>query len=209
MGKNTDDMWVLGYISGEIPNFTNVVSHRSWPFNRCTAPVLKSIVSPITWVQISTKISLSPIFSSLSLIINCHRNGTIIGHKDCRLPTQVGWDWLTQHDSTIKMKFSVIKRRCSEWLASFVFSLRSTESLLEFLETKESAARTESGNRNVWKNEDLDLSPPCDWTWTWRDYAAFWWSYGMRTSQSYLTPDSCGCIMHVVDFNLETDFIVM
>lgn len=45
------------------------------------------------------------------------------------------------------------------------------------IETDETAhGRTE--DRTIWKNEDLDLTPPKGWTWGWYDYAAFWWSYG-------------------------------
>lgn len=80
------------------------------------------------------------------------------------------------------MKPLAIKQRWSAWLASFKVALQSRESLLKFLETKESSTRTESGHRNIWKNEDLDISPPSDWTWAWYDYAAFWWSYGMGIS---------------------------
>ncbi|KAI9739697.1 MAG: hypothetical protein M1834_006416 [Cirrosporium novae-zelandiae] len=64
-----------------------------------------------------------------------------------------------------------------ERAVNFRAATRSRKRFLEFLETKETAyGRTEE--RTIWKNEDLDLTPPKDWTWAWYDFAAFWWSYG-------------------------------
>ncbi|TVY81524.1 putative permease, partial [Lachnellula suecica] len=69
--------------------------------------------------------------------------------------------------ASLSTKISALKR---------AFSSRA--SLIQFLETKESA----HGNaRSSWTNSDLDISPPQDWTWSWRSYAAFWWSYGFST----------------------------
>lgn len=82
----------------------------------------------------------------------------------------------------------------SEWLTGFKQSLRSRKDFYKFIETKESVSST-AQQRNVWSNgmsiilcgipsslipklADLDISPREDWTWTWWDYAAFWWSYG-------------------------------
>ena len=59
-------------------------------------------------------------------------------------------------------------------------ALTSKRSFLSFIETKESRLG-HLEHRNPWTNSDLDISPPEDWTWTWRNYAAFWWSYGFST----------------------------
>jgi len=53
----------------------------------------------------------------------------------------------------------------------------SWDTFLKAIETKESRLG-HLEHRNPWTNEDLDISPPADWTWTWRNYASFWWSYG-------------------------------
>lgn len=56
-----------------------------------------------------------------------------------------------------------------------VFSSR--ENLARALAVDKTAhGRTE--DRTFCKNEDLDLTPRCQWTWGWYDFAAFWWSYG-------------------------------
>ncbi|KAF2679127.1 uracil permease-like protein [Lentithecium fluviatile CBS 122367] len=53
----------------------------------------------------------------------------------------------------------------------------SRENFIRALEVDETAhGRNEE--RNFWKNEDLDLTPPSQWTWGWYDFSAFWWSYG-------------------------------
>jgi nucleobase:cation symporter-1, NCS1 family len=71
--------------------------------------------------------------------------------------------------------------RCSEKLqekktaTKRAFSSRAD--FIRALETDESAYGRES-ERTIWKNEDLDLTPPKQWSWGWYDYAAFWWSYG-------------------------------
>jgi len=59
-------------------------------------------------------------------------------------------------------------------------ALTSKRAFLSFVETKESRLG-HLEHRNPWTNSDLDISPPEDWTWTWRNYAAFWWSYGFST----------------------------
>jgi len=59
-------------------------------------------------------------------------------------------------------------------------AFESRSAFLAAIETKESRLHS-LGNRNPWTNADLDISPPQDWTWTWRNYAAFWWSYGFST----------------------------
>ncbi|KAH8668846.1 permease for cytosine/purines, uracil, thiamine, allantoin-domain-containing protein [Xylariales sp. PMI_506] len=67
-----------------------------------------------------------------------------------------------------------------EKLAAVQVACSSKDAFLAAIETKESAqGRLE--NRNPWTNEDLDVSPKEDWTWTWWDFAAFWWSYGFST----------------------------
>lgn len=59
-------------------------------------------------------------------------------------------------------------------------AFQSRENFIRWLETDETAhGRTEA--RTIWKNEDLDLTPPSAWSWGWYDYAAFWWSYGFST----------------------------
>lgn len=65
-------------------------------------------------------------------------------------------------------------------LSALKTAFSSKEALITFLETKESA-QGQLEHRNPWSNADLDISPPEDWTWTWRSYAAFWWSYGFST----------------------------
>lgn len=42
----------------------------------------------------------------------------------------------------------------------------SKENFIRALETDETAYGRES-ERTIWKNEDLDLSPPKAWTWGW------------------------------------------
>lgn len=66
----------------------------------------------------------------------------------------------------------------SSKVASIKQAFSSRSALIKALETKESAHGLD---RNPWTNADLDISPPEDWTWTWRSYAAFWWSYGFST----------------------------
>ena len=56
-------------------------------------------------------------------------------------------------------------------------ALSRRENFIRALEVDETAhGRTEE--RSFWKNEDLDLTPPSQWTWGWWDFTAFWWSYG-------------------------------
>lgn len=58
-------------------------------------------------------------------------------------------------------------------------AVSNPQAFLKAVETKKAARlRDEEDERSFWKNEDLDLSPPEDWTWTWKNYAMFWWSYG-------------------------------
>ena len=71
--------------------------------------------------------------------------------------------------------------QCGEKLREKRIAIRrafeSRENFIRFLETDETAnGRTEE--RTIWRNEDLDLTPPKAWSWGWYDYAAFWWSYG-------------------------------
>jgi nucleobase:cation symporter-1, NCS1 family len=42
----------------------------------------------------------------------------------------------------------------------------SRENFIRALETDETACGRES-ERTIWKNEDLDLTPPKGWTWGW------------------------------------------
>jgi nucleobase:cation symporter-1, NCS1 family len=71
------------------------------------------------------------------------------------------------------MQFDSIQVKASAFKAGFA----NKNAFLAMVETKESA-QGRLQNRNPWTNEDLDISPPRDWTWGWWDYAAFWWSYG-------------------------------
>ncbi|EMC96150.1 hypothetical protein BAUCODRAFT_464810 [Baudoinia panamericana UAMH 10762] len=57
-------------------------------------------------------------------------------------------------------------------------ALSSKEAFVQAFETKASASANVDEKRNVWKNEDLDISPKADRTWRWFDYASFWWTYG-------------------------------
>lgn len=70
---------------------------------------------------------------------------------------------------------------------AFRAAFTSKEAFLEAIETKESA-KGRLQNRNPWTNEDLDISPRKDWTWTWWDYAAFWWSYGEHSTLGQKQP---------------------
>ncbi|PVI04111.1 hypothetical protein DM02DRAFT_586615 [Periconia macrospinosa] len=56
-------------------------------------------------------------------------------------------------------------------------ALSSGAAFINALEVDETA-NGRSEERSFWKNEDLDLTPPSQWTWGWYDFAAFWWSYG-------------------------------
>jgi nucleobase:cation symporter-1, NCS1 family len=68
-------------------------------------------------------------------------------------------------------------QRLSEKRVAAKRAFESRENFVKWLETDETAhGRTEE--RSIWKNEDLDLTLPKQWTWGWYDYAAFWWSYG-------------------------------
>ncbi|RDW63292.1 hypothetical protein BP6252_10837 [Coleophoma cylindrospora] len=61
-------------------------------------------------------------------------------------------------------------------------AVSSPQAFLKAIETKKAATlRGQEDERSFWRNEDLDLSPPEDWTWTWRNYAMFWWSYGFSS----------------------------
>lgn len=53
----------------------------------------------------------------------------------------------------------------------------SREAFIQALEVNETA-HGRSEERSFRKNEDLDLTPPSQWSWGWYDFAAFWWSYG-------------------------------
>lgn len=53
----------------------------------------------------------------------------------------------------------------------------SRENFVRAMEVNETATGRDE-ERTFWKNEDLDLTPPEQWTWGWYDFAAFWWSYG-------------------------------
>ncbi|OAA61960.1 allantoin [Niveomyces insectorum RCEF 264] len=61
---------------------------------------------------------------------------------------------------------------------AFRAAFRSRKAFVEAIETKRDAAGSEE-ERNPWKNEDLDVSPPSHRTWTALDYAGFWTSYGI------------------------------
>jgi NCS1 family nucleobase:cation symporter-1 len=68
-------------------------------------------------------------------------------------------------------------QRLREKRAAAKRAFESRDEFIKWLETDETAhGRTEE--RTIWKNEDLDLTPPKAWSWGWYDYAAFWWSYG-------------------------------
>lgn len=73
-----------------------------------------------------------------------------------------------------------LRRSKQQWSETHLKVRRAFESRQNFiraLETDETAnGRNEE--RTIWKNEDLDLTPPSGWSWGWYDYAAFWWSYG-------------------------------
>jgi NCS1 family nucleobase:cation symporter-1 len=59
-------------------------------------------------------------------------------------------------------------------------AFKSRANFVRWLETDETA-HGRIQERTIWKNEDLDLTPPKAWSWAWYDYAAFWWSYGFST----------------------------
>lgn len=61
-----------------------------------------------------------------------------------------------------------VKEACSSW-----------DSFIKSIETKTDREDREA-ERNPWKNEDLDISPAKDRTWTWKAYAAFWCTYGIN-----------------------------
>jgi NCS1 family nucleobase:cation symporter-1 len=65
----------------------------------------------------------------------------------------------------------------SERLNNYRGAFTSWGAFLKAIETKESRVGALE-HRNPWSNADLDISPPDYWTWTWRNYVAFWWSYG-------------------------------
>lgn len=67
----------------------------------------------------------------------------------------------------------------SQKLEAFTAAFKSKEAFISALETKRNATGREE-ERNRWKNEDLDLSPPADRTWGWYDFAAFWCTYGIN-----------------------------
>lgn len=72
---------------------------------------------------------------------------------------------------------TTVSERFQEKKAATKRAFPSRENFVRALEVDETAhGRTEE--RSFWKNEDLDLTPPSQWTWGWYDYPAFWWSYG-------------------------------
>jgi NCS1 family nucleobase:cation symporter-1 len=72
---------------------------------------------------------------------------------------------------------TTVSKKFHEKKAATKRALSSRDNLIRALEVNETAyGRTEE--RTFWKNEDLDLTPPSQWTWGWYDFAAFWWSYG-------------------------------
>lgn len=72
-----------------------------------------------------------------------------------------------------------IKAKGSDVREAICNAFSSREAFLRAIETKKAAtARGQEDERNFWRNEDLDISPPQDWTWNWKNYAMFWWSYG-------------------------------
>jgi nucleobase:cation symporter-1, NCS1 family len=76
--------------------------------------------------------------------------------------------------------FTTLVTRCKEKLQERKSATRrafsSRDNFITALETDVTATGNNE-ERSIWKNEDLDLSPPKAWTWSWWDYAAFWWSY--------------------------------
>ncbi|KAF2111189.1 permease for cytosine/purines, uracil, thiamine, allantoin-domain-containing protein [Lophiotrema nucula] len=69
------------------------------------------------------------------------------------------------------------REKLTEKKSSTTHALSSKENFIRALEVNETA-HGRSEERSFWKNEDLDLTPPSQWTWGWYDFAAFWWSYG-------------------------------
>ncbi|KAI1619321.1 permease for cytosine/purines, uracil, thiamine, allantoin-domain-containing protein [Exophiala viscosa] len=72
-----------------------------------------------------------------------------------------------------KLKDSIRSR-----LAAVREACRSKDAFIKAIETKESS-QGRAEQRNFWKNEDLDVTPPEQQTWRWFDYASFWLSYGL------------------------------
>ncbi|EXJ96161.1 hypothetical protein A1O1_01287 [Capronia coronata CBS 617.96] len=72
---------------------------------------------------------------------------------------------------------AALKERSHDKYKSALRAFESPQAFVKALETKETAyGHTEE--RTFFRNEDLDLTPPSQWTWAWYDFAAFWWSYG-------------------------------
>ena len=71
----------------------------------------------------------------------------------------------------------VAREKLDEKKSSTRRALSSKDNFICAIEVNETA-HGRSEERSFWKNEDLDLTPPSQWTWGWYDFAAFWWSYG-------------------------------
>lgn len=69
-------------------------------------------------------------------------------------------------------------------LKSFRAAFKSKQAFVKAIETRPDVVDVDDDRvgRNPWKNEDLAISPPKDRTWTWYDYASFWWTYGIGPS---------------------------
>jgi NCS1 family nucleobase:cation symporter-1 len=64
-------------------------------------------------------------------------------------------------------------------IASVRAALSSKQAFIAAIETK-ADRHDPHAKRNPWKNEDLDISPPEDRTWSWYSYASFWCTYGIN-----------------------------
>lgn len=69
------------------------------------------------------------------------------------------------------MGFSEKKRAVAQ-------AFSSREAFVKAVETRTDVGDGET-ERTRWKNEDLDVSPPENRTWTYFDYAGFWAAYGV------------------------------
>lgn len=63
-------------------------------------------------------------------------------------------------------------KKLQEKKAATQRAFSSRENFIRALET-DTTAHGNGEERTIWKNEDLDLSPPKAWSWGWYDYGAF------------------------------------
>lgn len=94
-----------------------------------------------------------------------------------------------QSSLLIRLKMGLqprMKERIHHSLQDFQHAFTSRSAFVKYVETKPDASNGPETVRNHWTNEDLDVSPESHQTWSWYDYASFWWSYGFSPGCWYL-----------------------